>query len=538
MSQTISNDYVSMINKKGSGYNIPVIVDAIVDAAITPMKNIVTAKKEQVEGAISGMASLKSSVLLSQTSINNFSGDVDYGLLSTDATSISLSVNDRSELNNVSHTITNVITAKPMVMLVANWTSLTTDLYTQDYIDITVDDVAIDSALDGVEGRLDINSDTATELTAKLNAISGLKAQMIKVNDGSYTMMVTSDPGSSFTIIAPAAGNNRLNTSGTHSNTNVTASSIASLTFDGVDVTRSSNSVTDLIDGVTVNLLADKVASTTVSASRSSTNIQENVESLIAELNAYKADLNVLGFIDEVGDADGQLANNSYLRSAKQKLMNLMTAPITGYGDSNIYFVEFGIKTAADGSYTFDQTTFDRTFSQTPEKFEALTQDKAYASDASVFVYSTSDSDLSEGKHTYSFTDSSHKLDEGTSAEKALTRTGTGPYTFSTLDYPGFLFQTSNANLGNLDIYVGRSAKTKLFNFFGDALATSGNHDKVVDLYKDRSTRLDTKLTKIDQREALLQAMYTKQFSEMEKVVNTSTSSADYVTQLVDGWNK
>ena len=48
MSQTISNDYVSMINKKGSGYNIPVIVDAIVDAAITPMKNIVTAKKEQV----------------------------------------------------------------------------------------------------------------------------------------------------------------------------------------------------------------------------------------------------------------------------------------------------------------------------------------------------------------------------------------------------------------------------------------------------------------------------------------------------------
>jgi len=537
MSQTISNDYVSMINKKGSGYNIPVIVDAIVDAAITPMKNIVTAKKEQVEGAISGMASLKSSALLSQTSVNNLSGNDDYGLASNDATTISLKVNNRSKLNNVSHTITNVTTAKPMVMLVSNWSSPTTDLYTQDYIDITVDGIAIDSTLDNVAGRMDINSDTATELTAKLNAISGLKAQMIKVNDNSYTMMVTSEPGSSFTITAPS-DNNRLDTSGTNPNTDVTASSVASLTFDGVAITRSSNAVTDLIDGVTVNLLADKVAATTVSASRSSAKIQENVESLIAELNAYKEDLKALGFIDEFGDDDGQLANNSYLRSAKKKLMNLMSAPITGYGDGNIYFVEFGIKTAADGSYTFDKTTFDRTFSQTPEKFEALTQDKAYASDASVFVYSTSDSDLLEGKHTYSFTDSSHKLDDGTSAEKALTRTGTGPYTFSTLDYPGFLFQTSNANLGNLDIYVGRSAKTKLFNFFADALATSGNHDKVVDLYKDRSTRLDAKLTKIDQREALLQAMYTKQFSEMEKVVNTSTSSADYVTQLVDGWNK
>ena len=49
---------------------------------------------------------------------------------------------------------------------------------------------------------------------------------------------------------------------------------------------------------------------------------------------------------------------------------------------------------------------------------------------------------------------------------------------------------------------------------------------------------LDARLAKIDQREALLQAQYTKQFSEMEKVVNTSTSAADYVTQLVDGWNK
>jgi len=38
MAGPISNDYVSMINKKGSGYNIPVIVDAIVNAEIDPIK--------------------------------------------------------------------------------------------------------------------------------------------------------------------------------------------------------------------------------------------------------------------------------------------------------------------------------------------------------------------------------------------------------------------------------------------------------------------------------------------------------------------
>ena len=547
MAETISNDYLSMINKTGSGYNIPVIVGAIVDAVIIPGKEIVTAQKEKVDGTISGMASLKSSTLISQTTINKLSGSDDYTMASTDSKTVNLSISNRSKLNAFSHTITNVTTAKPMVMLVNNWTSLTADTYGQDYLDITVNGAAIDSTLGGVAGRMDVSSDNATELTAKLNAISGIKAQMVKVSDTSYTMVVTSEPGSSFSIVSPST-TSRLETSGTHANTDVTASSAASLTFNGVAITRSTNAITDLIDGVTVNLLSDNefdndaataapaTVTTTVSASRSSTKIQATVEGLIAELNLYKADLNALGFVDEVGDADGQLANNSYLRGAKQKLMNLMTAPISGYGDSNIYFVEFGIKTAKDGSYVFDKTTFNRTYSNAPEKFDALTQDKAYASDPNVYVYSSSGSNLPQGKHT--FTDSTDKLDAGTSTEKVLTRTGSGPFTFSTSAYTGFLFQSTSGTPGDLDIYVGRSAKTKLFNFFADALATSGNHDKVVDLYKDRSTNLAAKLTKIDQREARLQAMYTKQFTEMEKVVSTSKSSSEYITQLVDGWNK
>ena len=100
------------------------------------------------------------------------------------------------------------------------------------------------------------------------------------------------------------------------------------------------------------------------------------------------------------------------------------------------------------------------------------------------------------------------------------------------------MFQTSSETPGDLDIYVGRSAKTKLLNFFSDALASTGNHESFVESYEGQSSSLGNKLTKIDQREDLLQAMYTKRFSEMEKAVNFSTTSADYITQLVDGWNK
>ena len=549
MSETISNDYISMINKQGSGYNIPVIVDAIVDAAIAPIKTIVTNKKEGVDGAVSGMASLKSSALLSQTTINNLSGDDDFILGSTDEETVSLTMNDRSKLNEFSHTITNVTTAKPMVMHVKNWTSLTTDTYVQDYLDITVNGTAIDASLGGVSGRMDINNDSATELTAKLDAISGLSAQMVKVSENSYTMVVKSEPGSTFTIISPSA-TDRLNSSGTASNTDVTASNSSSFTFDGVAITRGNNAVTDLIDGITINLLSDnafdndastaapETVSTSITASRSSSKIQETVESLIAELNAYKSDLNALGFIDEVGDEDGQLANNAYLRSVRQDFLRLMTEPISGYGDTDIHFVEFGIKTALDGSYVFDKTTFDRTYSQEPEKFNALTQDKAYSSDPNVFVYATSTASVPLGKHTFSDT-GNILFHSGSASLKTLTSSASaGKHNFTTDEYPGFLFQANNASPGNFDIYIGRSAKTKLSNFFADAQKVSGSHDKIVDFYKDQSSDLSARLAKIEKQELLLRARYTEQFTKMETAVTGSKASQDYITQLVDGWNK
>ncbi|MDA9240352.1 flagellar filament capping protein FliD [bacterium] len=552
MSETISNDYISMINKQGSGYNIPVIVDAIVDAAIAPIKTIVTTQKDGVDGAVSGMASLKSSALLSQTTINNLSGDDDFVLGSTDGETVSLTMNDRSKLDGFSHKITNVTTAKPMVMHVKNWTSLTTDLYIQDHLDITVNGAAIGASHGGVPGRMDIDSDTATELTKKLDAISGINAQMVKVSDNSYTMVVTSEPGSTFTIVSSSTSStDPLNTSGSHGDTDVTASSNASLTFNGVAITRSNNAITDLIDGVTINLLADnafdndantaapETVETSITASRSPSKIQETVESLIAELNAYKADLNALGFIDEVGDEDGQLANNAYLRSVRQDFLRLMTEPISGYGDTDIHFVEFGIKTALDGSYIFDKTTFDRTYSQEPEKFNALTQDKAYSSDPNVLVYATTTSSVPSGKHVFAQTGKvlSHS---GTASQKTLTSSASGDkFDFTTDDYPGFLFQANDdTSPGNFDIYIGRSAKTKLSNFFANAQKVNGSHDKFVDFYKDQSSDLSARLAKIDKQELLLRARYTEQFSKMETAVTGSKASQDYITQLVDGWNK
>jgi flagellar hook-associated protein 2 len=542
MSQTISNDYVSMINKSGSGYNIPEIVDAIVDAAIVPVKEIITAQKEKVDLSISGMGTLKSSMSATQTLVNSMSSDSHLTLKNApNSNYMQSSVVDGSVVVPGVHEIRDISIAHPMIWRMDDGDparSVTNQTITIEFGESTSNGNSFSASSPARSATVEFSGDTLASSVAKLNAISGLKAELVQIdsNSSNYSVILTSETGSKngFQMTSSIAGYWQTGSAGNGTvNQNATD---ATVKINDQTYTRASNVITDVIPGLKINLLVNRSNLQTITVEKSPANIQKTVETLIADLNSYKSDLSALGYIDEVGDENGELAHSSYLKNAKRNFTKLMTAPIAGFGDDNIYFVDFGIKTAKDGSYVFDQTAFDRTYNNSPEKFDALTQDKSFASDSNVFVYAATDSSIPEGKHT--FRDSDDKLNAGTNAEKNLSLSGSGPYNFSTSDYPGFLFQTATSNPGDLDIYVGRSAKTKLLNFFSNALASSGNLDATVDLYKDRVSALDARLAKIDQREALLQAQYTKQFSEMEKVVNTSTSSADYVTQLVDGWNK
>ena len=554
MSDTISNDYVSMINKTGSGYNIPVIVDAIVDAEISAVKEIVTAKKDKVDAAISGMAVLKSSMQVSQANVTTIMGQSHLSLgVTPNSDYVSASISDHSALIESSNILSDVTIAKPFIFEMPGFSSATYAVQNARSLSVKFGEYSSPSnpTFDGFTQNGNTTTisvsvgDTLTEIAAQLDAIVGVSAKVVQksASGSAFSLLITSETGAQNAIsIDDSDGSSseanmfKTASGGSYPNSFIQSATDAAFKFNGVDISRETNTVTDLVAGLHIDLLSNVSGDQIIQTSLSQSNIQQNVESLIGELNAYKADLNALGFVDEVGDESGQLANNAYLRSTKQKLMNLMTAPITGFGDADIHFVEFGIKTAVDGSYVFDQTTFDRTFLNAPEKFDALTQDKAYASDPNVFVYAATDSDVPSGKHT--FTDSDDKLNAGTTGEKSMSFTGSGPFAFSTPDYPGFVFETASSTPGDLSIYVGRSAKTKLFDFFSEALASTGNHETTVAGYEDRSSSLESKLTKIDQREALLQAMYTKRFSEMEKAVNASTSSEEYITQLVDGWNK
>ena len=64
-------DYLSLVNKSGSGFNVSELVDAIVGSEIEPKRNLQKTKQEKTENAISGIGFLNSQASTTQNSFTS-----------------------------------------------------------------------------------------------------------------------------------------------------------------------------------------------------------------------------------------------------------------------------------------------------------------------------------------------------------------------------------------------------------------------------------------------------------------------------------
>ena len=400
MSQTISNDYINMINKKGSGYNIPVIVDAIVSAEIDPLRTQVTNKIEKSDATISGLASMKASAQASKTVIDTFDASLSFALTSSKTASLTITSKNDGELSSFSKSITGIMLAKPMTFTVSNYNRAAVfgaqTLTVRNFANAVIGTVIVAAG------------ETVAAVAGKLDRVAGIKAELVDSGSGTITpdvLSITSDLGqaNNFTISSTVAADKIVTSVG---DVRILAARDASLVMDGVPITRPSNDITDLVKGANVKLLADDIGPITIASTLSSAGVMATVKELMAELNLYKADLDALGFVDTAGGEDGVLAQNAYLRNAQTQFARFMAKPLMGYISNNVenvpvYFVEFGIKTTKAGTFEFDKTTFDQTFAREPEKFAALAVDRAYSSDPNVTVTATAASTIPTGAHNY-----------------------------------------------------------------------------------------------------------------------------------------
>ena len=146
------------------------------------------------------------------------------------------------------------------------------------------------------------SNNTLSGLATALSAVSGVNATVIDKGDGTFSLVVNSDTGANNALRLGVSedssdpGLAAFDTSSNNASKQVVAAQDASLTVNGVQITRASNTITDLIDGYEFKL-----------------NTTTSTASVIASIDSDLAYSTVKGFVDmfnSVNSTIDTLTNN------------------------------------------------------------------------------------------------------------------------------------------------------------------------------------------------------------------------------------
>jgi flagellar hook-associated protein 2 len=164
--------------------------------------------------------------------------------------------------------------------------------------------------------------------------------------------------------------------------TAVQAATDASVTVDGITFTRSTNTISDIIPGVTLNL--ESLGSGTLTISTDNTAITGNIQDFVDAFNE------LTGFIDEQTEfnpetfATGILFGNSSVQNLEANLRRIATGQVTGTGGTFEFLSQIGITTQDDGKLALDEVKLDAALTTDLNSVVSLFTSSGSATDANV----------------------------------------------------------------------------------------------------------------------------------------------------------
>lgn len=385
----------------GSNLDIAGIVDSLMEIERVPLDRVI-AQKESFDAKISSLGAIKSSLSTFQTALSPLTSG--FGLLANKAESSDTSIVNASGLSgtvagNYSVEISQLAQSQKLVAsgqadataAIGGGTSTTLTIELG-----TISGGSFDSgtgtysgasftpnAAGSVDIVIDSNNNTLEGIRDAINAAdAGVTATIVNDGDATnpYRLVLSSEnSGSDQSARISVAGDATLSAllshdpAGTQNLTeNVTAQN-ALFTVDGISITKPSNQVTDVIDGVTLDLLGQTSGTpVTVSVSQDTDSTKSSIEAFV---NSYN------DFVDQIrketdsgvdGGEAGALASDSTTRQMETYLRRVLGQAPTGITGDYTNLSSIGIEFQRDGKLSLDETKLSAAILADSDNVEAL----------------------------------------------------------------------------------------------------------------------------------------------------------------------
>ena len=349
-------DYVNALGA-GSSMNTKEIVSALVNAERAPKEAAIQRKLDESEAKISGLATTLSALQTFQASAQTLNDLTDFNSFSvsnSQPTAFKATASTNATAGSHTVEVTSVARAQRSNMVAhgpADFTSTNQTLNSGTAFDLTV---AIGP--DGNQTSHTVNVTTATPagIVSALNAANlGITARLTDVGTSgtSYKIQLTGESGTNKAFSITPSVTSLLTTATPSGQT----AANADITVDGLQFSRATNSITDIIPGVTLELNAATSGAANMSVNQDTSAAKTKITDFVASYNTVKATL------DEITDfeLEGPFAGDSLYRKIGSDLKSIMINVSSAQGTALTRLSDLGISINKTGDFDVDDTKLD-----------------------------------------------------------------------------------------------------------------------------------------------------------------------------------
>jgi flagellar hook-associated protein 2 len=380
----------SIVNTLGAGSGIDVksLAQSLVDAEKTPKKERIDEKIAKTEAKITGYGAVKFALSELKNAFAKINDASDFSSIKTSNTQPSaFGVSTTSSAEAGSYSIEVVRTALAQRTASSNFVDRATPLNggAAFKLNLTIGGVS--------KGDINVTTATPAGMVSAINSAKlGVTAQLINTGSG-FNVVVTGQTGSAqnFTLSSDdgtATGNNpKVPVTGVSFATSLQTAIDASFKVNGLTVIRGTNTVNDVIDGVTLDLFASTTGAARLDLNRNTAGIKDNIKGLVTAYNDFEETLKILGDrASEVEDFGGALAGESLLQTVRNQVRALVTNTSTTPGTDIQAARDVGLSLDRYGKMNLNEAKLDaalqNNFTQVSTMFTAGTNNKSIFSPA------------------------------------------------------------------------------------------------------------------------------------------------------------
>jgi flagellar hook-associated protein 2 len=545
----MSVDYLSALNKQGSGLNITQIVDSLVQAETAPLSSQIEQKIEKSNQQISGYAIVAAELGKMKDYTASIKGSTAYSV-SSDNGAVGARVVDQSQAADFNAKISVSSLAVAQTLEFTGFSSKSDTIGTGtiniDFGDWSSGSFVTNNNKTGQTITINESNNTLSDLAQALNSLEGVSATVTNKGDGTYSLIVNSATGSKNGLRLTAAedsgstGLSQFDNTITNNSKQVVAAADAQLNINGVDISRENNTITDLIDGYEFNLTGVTSTAASVSGSVDPDLAFQQVKDFVDIFNSVNGTLSELTKKGINGEEAGVLARDVVLSGIQRELRSVVTTGLAGFDDRTRYISELGIKTERDGTLSISENDFKNAFEREPMLFDVMINSIGRSDNPSIRVYNDSEYLRPKGG-VYDFvagnTDGTGATLGGASLSGGAVDSDNNRYAGVTGDIAGLKLEMPN-NVSSATIYYGESFLSKLTSYLDDVTSPLGTLAKSTVEANSSITEYNEEMIKIDDKIASLTDRYMTQFAAMESAVTSFKKTGEFLTGFIDSLNQ